>query len=297
MTGGTRLRNLAVGVAAVGVLAAGWVPASAGPGPVPPACDPTVSGIGVPGCPGVLVGEVGDLENPTIELPDLRPDTTEVYVTYETIELDQTTGQWIFGPAILNFDTHSQNMGAVPVELRAEEPESLLDGSPVSQCVSWTTNLVCRQREIVGGFTWHQEHLHFHYEGFGRYELRELDANGDPDWSAPGLISESPKVSFCLIDSLRVRADANPASRYHTCNPLEEGISAGWADIYPTGIAGQALSLDGVSDGRYALVIALNSTESLFETDHSNNRVVATVEVSNLGQFNPLAGIVDKRYM
>lgn len=299
MTGGNRFRfrNAVLGVAAVGLLAAAWVPASAGPGPVPPACDPTVSGIGVPGCPGVLLGAVGDLENPTIELPDLVPNTTEVYVTYETIQYDQSTGQWVFGPPRLQFDTHSQNLGTVPVELRAEDATSAATGSPVSQCVSWSTNLVCRQRELVGGFTWHQEHVHYHFEGFGAYELRELDANGDPDWSAAGLIASSPKVSFCLIDSIRVRADASPVSRYNTCNPLEEGISPGWSDIYSSDLEGQVLSLSGVSDGRYALVISLNGSHTLFETNYSNNRVVATVDISNIGQFNPLASIVEKRYM
>jgi hypothetical protein len=281
----------AVVVAGLGLVALG--PAQ-GAETVPPACNPTVSGVGVPGCPSVLLGTVGDAEHPTIALPDLAPDVgNDVYVGYESIEF-QPDGSLLYGPPQLYFDTYAQNLGDVPIQLTADDAGTI-SGTTVSQCVSWTTNLVCRQKQQVGGFEWHDEHKHYHFQDFAHYELRTLLADGSPDDSAAGLISSSPKVSFCLIDSLKVRDDASPLPRYNTCNPLEEGISPGWTDIYTSDLEGQMLSLGTHGDGRYALVVALDTSDHLLETNNANNRVIAIVEVSNLINHFPNAQVVERR--
>jgi hypothetical protein len=239
------------------------------------------------------LGELGDAQNPSITLPDLSPNVTEVYIDYQSVELDQETGQWNTSGPMLEFDTWAQNLGKVPVELQADDPGNLA-GSSVSQCVSWTTNLVCRQRQTVGGFVWHDAHVHYHFEDFASYELRALLPDGEPDFSDSGLLATSPKVSFCLEDSTKVSDDAPVAPRYTTCNPVQEGISPGWTDIYPSGIEGQTLSLDRLTDGRYALVITLNPAQHLYETNPTNNRVVATLAISHLGSLFPQAEIVQK---
>ena len=163
----------------------------------------------------------------------------------------------------------------------------------MSQCVSWTTTL-CRETRSVGGFVWHQEHLHYHYEDFASYELRRLNTAGEADMSAAGLITASPKVSFCLVDSTQVRSDAVPVPRYNSCQPLEEGISPGWSDVYHSDLEGQSLSLDGLTDGSYALLIAMDTSNRLYETDDTNNRVIATVAIRYLGQPFPEAEIIAK---
>lgn len=287
-------RARAVAAVAAATVALGTAPAVAGPTPVhvPPECDPTHAGMGIPGCPSVLVGEVGDIENPTIALPDLRPDVNDVYVGYETIDLDPDTGQWMFGRPHLRFDTWAVNEGVVPVDVQTEDPS--LSESPVSQCISWTTNLVCRERRPVGGFIWHKEHLHYHFDDFAAYELRRLRPSGEPDWSDEGLIASSPKVSFCLIDSHRIRASASPTPRYITCHPVEEGISPGYADVYGAALEGQSLPLEGLDSGRYALHISLNPEQRMYETKHDNNRITAIVEISGLGGFATSTSIVSK---
>jgi hypothetical protein len=292
----TKHRRRALAALACGALAVGWLPASAGPSLVPPACNPTVSGVAMPGCPSTLLSSVDAIQHPSVAFPDLSPDVTEVFVTYDSITFDDQTGQWTLGSPILNFNTLSQNLGRVPLDLQADNPTEVT-GSTVSQCVSWSVSLVCRQREQVGGFVWHDEHKHYHFQDFASYELRRLLPDGSPDFTASGLISTSPKVSFCLVDSTKVRDDAVPVGRYNTCNPVEEGISPGWADEYPSGLEGQTLALNGVTDGRYALVIAMNAGHHVWETNTANNRIVALIKIDHLGAFSPEAQILDKALM
>jgi hypothetical protein len=260
-------------------------------GSLPPACDPSKAGPGVPGCPSVLERQVGDIEEPGVSLPDLVPDVTEAWVEYQYIDFNGR--DFDFGPASLTFDTLAQNLGQVPVDLQADEPSNVA-GSPVSQCISWTTNLVCRQRAHVGGFTWHQEHMHFHFNDFASYELRTVNPDGSPNLSDDGFISSSPKVSFCLVDSTKVRNDAAPVPRYTNCNPYQEGISPGYTDTYGAGLEGQYLPFNGLGDGRYALVVSLNSAGHVYETNNDNNRVVVILNVEGLGTFDTTVTFISK---
>lgn len=276
----------------VGALLVGQLlsPAQATNPPLPPSCDPTKS-VSMPACPSVLLGEVGDVEHPTISLPDLVPDVTEAWVEYEYIDFDGH--DFVFGPASVTFDTRAQNLGQVPIDLQADDPRNL-EGSTVSQCISWTTNLVCRQRTQVGGFTWHEAHRHYHFDDFASYELRTLNADGTPDFQSSGLVSTSPKVSFCLVDSDQVRENSSPVPRYTVCNPYQEGISPGYTDIYDAGIEGQYVSLNGRGNGRYALVVSLNTAAHVHETNTHNNRIVVILNIESVGTFNTVTTIVNK---
>lgn len=230
------------------------------------------------------------LGNPGHTYPDLVPDTTEVYLNRPVIAFEN--GEFVYGLPEVRFDTYSQNLGTVPLDLVTDDPTALSD-TAVSQCVSWRAPFVCRERTTVGGFTWHAEHSHFHYEDFASYEVRRVGRDGNPDYSAKGLVGRSDKVSFCLIDSIQVRPDAVPAPTYVLCTPVREGISPGWADIYTSDLEGQSVSLHGAPDGRYALIITLDSANTVFESDNTNNRVEVIIDISNGG--NTL-NVVRKQY-
>jgi hypothetical protein len=232
------------------------------------------------------------LGNPGPTYPDVVPDTREVFVDRPIVGFDPVTFDPVFGPPMLWFDTWSQNLGTVALDLVADDPTDFL-GTTVSQCVSWRAPAVCRERAQVGGFVWHDEHTHFHYQDFASYELRRLGSDGRPDYSAAGLVDISDKVSFCLLDSVQVAPDAVPAPTYIGCTPAREGISAGWADIYTTDLEGQQLSMEGLPDGRYALVITLDTADTLFEADNTNNRVEVTFDLS--GGATTVT-VVDKHY-
>jgi hypothetical protein len=236
--------------------------------------------------------QVDPLLDPPETYPDVVPDLTHVFPNRPILGFDQPTGTFVFGPPVLRFDTWSQNLGTVALDLISDDPANV-ENPTVSQCVAWTGD-VCRERRQVGGFELHAAHNHFHFNEFARYELRALLPDGTPDYSAAGLLDISEKVSFCLIDSTQVRPDARPVPVYVGCTPTREGISAGWADIYGASLAGQELSpAGGLVDGRYALVISMDYGDRLYESDNGNNVVEATVEVSN-GATQ--AVIVDRRW-
>lgn len=213
--------------------------------------------------------------------PDLVPTVTEVGIFRPSV-WDEETQAIVEGPPNLYFDTYSQNLGSVALELTADDPTNVA-GSAVSQCVAWTER-VCRERRSVGGFVWHADHAHFHFEDFASYTLRSLRKNGRVDYSANGLVARSEKVSFCLIDSQQVHAGASPAPWYVGCNPVRQGISAGWADIYTSDLEGQQLVLPGIADGRYALVVSMDVANRIYETNDGNNRVVLILDISDGGR-------------
>lgn len=251
--------SLTVAVVAVGLL----VPAGAEGGPLDAVED--------------AAGSL--LESPAPTYPDLVPDVTDVIVYRPVLGFDGSGGV-VYGPAELAFDTWSQNLGTVALDLVSDEPTNV-ENPTVSQCVAWTAD-VCRERRQVGGFELHPEHNHFHFNEFARYELRKVRRNGRVNYSDSGLLALSDKVSFCLLDSTQVRDDARPVPTYLGCTVTREGISAGWADIYGWDLAGQQMKPPGgVQDGRYALVISLDYAGRLWESDDGNNVVEVIVEISN----------------
>lgn len=282
------------------VLAAGLVsvpgPATADNGPLPNSCKPHTTHLVNPGCVPAVLEDVGDLvadagaavEEATgydITYPDLVPNVTEVLIWRPWI-FDEATQRITFGAPVLAFDTHAQNLGDVPVDLLASDLRNPAT-STVEQCVAWTTNYVCRERVPAGGFSWHPEHSHFHYNDFAEYQFRKTLADGAIDYSAAGLLNISEKVSFCLMDSQRVRDDAL-LWRYTQCDSTNQGISAGWTDVYGWTLPGQDFPLTGVPDGRYALIVDMNTAGNVLETDATNNRVEVIIDVAT----NPDSAVI-----
>lgn len=279
-------RRRLVGVALSGALllglAPGVDPAWAENPAVPDSCKTHPTKVVNPGCaPAVseqVDGAVADALAHETTYPNLVPNVTEVRI-YRPLRWNPETQTVFEGPPMLTFDTHSQNFGTVPVDLLADDPENIT-ASTVSQCVSWAPDYVCRERHRVGGFSWHAEHTHFHYQDFASYGLRRLGPDGRPDYSSAGLVGASEKVSFCLMDSTPVADDAVPVPTYAACNPIRQGISPGWADIYTSDLPGQEISIDGLADGSYALVVTMDPADHLFESDDTDNRIEVTVAIS-----------------
>ncbi|HEX2039703.1 MAG TPA: lysyl oxidase family protein [Acidimicrobiales bacterium] len=260
--------------AVVAVLAAGLGGvAQADDGPVPEPCQLHPVHVVNPGCVPALTS---DIDDPGITLPNLVPDVSVVTINRTT---SFTLPEFTFGPWQLYFDTRAQNLGTVPLQLTADGIEDA-ETTTVSQCVSWTAGRLCRDQRPVGLNSFDDGHHHFHFQEFARYELRRLAPDGRPDYSDTGLVAANDKVSFCLIDSQRVRDDASPAPFYTTCTPSTEGISPGWTDIYGAGLPGQTFPTEGLTDGRYALVIDMDYANRLYETDDTDNVVEVTIEIS-----------------
>ena len=254
-----------------------WFPAVAddpAPVPVPGSCKLHDQHVVNPGCVPALTDPVREVVR---GLPNLVPNVETVQILYTNAEFDET-GQPRFIDPVLEFDTHAQNLGYYPLELLAEE-DSILTSS-LAQCVAWSLDYKCEEKRTVGGFAWHMEHAHFHFQDFATYELRRLGPDGRPDQSDAGLLGRSPKVSFCLVDSKPVREDASPTQRYIQCPGVRQGVSAGWTDIYGTDLPEQEFDLNGIPDGRYALIVRMDYENRIFETDDTDNYVAVIVDIS-----------------
>ena len=151
-----------------------------------------------------------------------------------------------------------------------------------SQCTAWAAPRVCSAREQIGSLEYHNAHAHWHFQDFARYELRRVTDGG--------VVAVSDKVSFCMMDSAPTN---NASSRsldarfgyplYYGCDLGTQGISAGWSDIYSSDLPGQQLSVTGLADGQYDLVIVADPAGLILETNDSDNSSTRRIVISNGG--------------
>ncbi|HEX9823796.1 MAG TPA: S8 family serine peptidase, partial [Actinomycetota bacterium] len=154
------------------------------------------------------------------------------------------------GPA-LRFTVSTANRGRFALDLTAVPNAGFPNTSQAFQCVLWATDRACVERREVGSFTFHQTHLHYHFEDYADYELRTLDAYGQPDMSPGGLAAPGVKASFCLIDYDPENPQGplyqQPHPLYLTCTGSfgvgVQGISPGWRDTYESGLDGQQIPI------------------------------------------------------
>ena len=122
-----------------------------------------------------------------------------------------------------------------------------------------TADLVLGNPATSGSFEWGACHGHYHFRSFAQYRL--LDSTG-------AVVRNGKKVGFCLMDITRTNPAANPSARY-TCS--NQGIQAGWADVYSSNLSGQWIDITGVPSGAYVLEITMDPMNVIDELDDSNN--------------------------
>lgn len=159
-------------------------------------------------------------------------------------------------------------------------------------------------------------HQHFHFRHYAQYEL--IDPQTGFAWRAA-------KRGFCMEDSVKYLANAGTNwPRFRDCGapgiPGNQGISPGWADLYPWQIQGQYFVLDGgdgqppVPPGNYIIRITVNPgfipaagepcrfadplhpgvCHQLPESNYENNVTEVTVTVPDQQAVGPKpAGSVD----
>lgn len=103
-------------------------------------------------------------------------------------------------------------------------------------------------------------HGHYHIPDFNEFLL--FDSSGN-------LATQGYKQAFCAIDLEPIRADAGPA-QFTSCND-DQGISAGWADVYHASLACQFVVIDNVPDGDYTLQSTTNATRVAYEDCYGDN--------------------------
>jgi lysyl oxidase len=213
----------------------------------------------------VLIWPAGASAQVTTPLyPDVRALPPEdVRLGRETINFDRHY--------VIRFSTIMYNAGPGQLELHGTPASSLNANFDATQWIYEDPAGV--QVQHTGAiFMFHQAHNHFHFDGYGRYELwtkrafERAQANG---FTSGGPVFVSPKVSFCMIDSREVDTETSQQSRYNTCTPAMQGVSAGWADIYGWSLPDQWIDvgLAPLPDGEYVLRNIVDPFNVIFESE------------------------------
>ncbi len=141
-------------------------------------------------------------------------------------------------------------------------------------------------RHPVGNADFHLTHMHFHYDGFARFSLYEWD---EATGLRGGLAAEHKKSGFCFLDWGQMQEpDRAPSSGGRAevyCiapgwNGWSMGVSAGWFDFYWSSLPDQYIDAAGVPDGTYELVSAADWSDSLLETDESDNAASTILRIT-----------------
>lgn len=112
-------------------------------------------------------------------------------------------------------------------------------------------------------FVWSEGHNHYHLTDFVEYRL--LDARGFQ-------ATENYKQAICFFDSLRIADWARGDRQFDPgrCNE-DQGLSAGWADLYRASIPCQFIVIDDLPDGSYSLTATANARLLLPEESYLDN--------------------------
>ena len=141
--------------------------------------------------------------------------------------------------------------------------------------------------QVPERYQFHKVHGHLHYKGFGQSFLYAWDSQAGRA-ATPTAVGK--KVGFCVIDVVMQeeyweatgngpRAHMFPfdcivPDEIDPSGPqlwVEQGVQVGWSDVYGWNLADQYINITGVPNGDYELVQLANPTNSMVESDPTNN--------------------------
>ena len=114
-------------------------------------------------------------------------------------------------------------------------------------------------------------HGHFHMHGVADYDL--LNASGTT-------VVRARKQGWCFRDNVQFRPGAGPA-KYDCAN---QGITAGWEDIYDKSLDCQWLDITGIPGGQYRLRVTVNPDRMFEEANYANNTVTVAITLPGAPQ-------------
>jgi hypothetical protein len=206
----------------------------------------------------------------TLHLPDIRtlkPSGLTIQYDGPVKELRLTNKVW--------------NAGQGPVELRPQNSGTTTVAYQRIYTHDANGNWSVAQETEIGTFTFHPDHFHWHFEGFARYQLRDVAAGGGV---GPNVIAESEKVSFCIIPSFLHNGGlehAGVGGPYSCGETAIQGLPVGYGDEYSYTLSGQEVDVTGVPNGIYWLLSTADFENRIQETRNGNN--TAKVKISIQG--------------
>ena len=117
-------------------------------------------------------------------------------------------------------------------------------------------------------WVWSAAHGHYHFRDFNQYFL--LNTSDQP--VIPGY-----KQAFCLMDIERTDPNAPRTTGQYHCG--DQGVSAGWSDVYSSGLPCQFVIIDALPDGDYRLLATTNYKQHVQEARFLDNSIVVGLRV------------------
>jgi hypothetical protein len=102
-------------------------------------------------------------------------------------------------------------------------------------------------------------HRHYHLKEFNGYKI----------YDCKGRERKGNKQAFCLEDSEK-RSAGPAAPQFQSCN-TNQGVSAGWADLYGAGLDCQWIDITGLADGEYTVEAQTNRIGVAKEDNYGDN--------------------------
>ena len=204
-------------------------------------------------------------------LPDLVLWRDElVGVNYpEYFEPHETTNRML-----MRFGTGVVNVGSGPL---------IVEGSGVVEDAQTVVQVIDREdgsqiERSAGEFVLHPGHGHIHFDGYALYNLRVVL----PDGGVGPLVATSDKVSFCLLDFALFDPDipgTPEIPQYLDCEVSTQGISVGWADVYPADLPDQWIDIEDVPPGEYWFETVIDPFDLIKESNEDNNSMQTRVTI------------------
>jgi hypothetical protein len=132
---------------------------------------------------------------------------------------------------------------------------------------------------MMSDLIYHPTHNHFHVTDFANYALFKKNTSG----VYRNTTRKGSKTSFCILDSIKVEETATDAPEYTDCNAKRQGLSAGWGDIYTSGLPDQWIDLGTrmIADGDYAIHTTADPYNRIKEANEGNNTATTLFTIKN----------------
>ena len=117
-------------------------------------------------------------------------------------------------------------------------------------------------------YVWSGCHGHWHLRDFNAFKL----------YDCSGVVRTGAKQAFCLIDLVKIDPAA-AAKKFNDCNS-NQGVSAGWADLYSANLDCQWVDITSVPDGEYTLEAWTNRYAVVGEDTYGDNLTWAGVRIA-----------------
>lgn len=211
-------------------------------------------------------------------LPDLAP--VAPYDIRYAVESGETR---------LRFTATFWNRGKGAFELKADAGTQLGDGNYNATQMMFQTDGGIRERS-VGTLFWHDIHSHYHYDEFGSYVLEMVRPAAGSAVIAP---VQTVKTTFCMRDDQLIGAPSEgpkQARKYGGCDGHTQGVSVGWADVYPHTLPDQYFNVTGLPAGLYKMIWSVDPHGHFAEIRRDNNVAMTFVELDPARRYVRVIG-------